>query len=189
MDRRQQKTREAIFNALTRLLSEKKFSQITIQELIDEANIGRSTFYSHFETKDELIEALCSHVFDQLLAIARKDVKKYGIKNSMETLNVMFVSILKQISKPRRSIIHILSTENRYLFIGYFKEGVRDMIEEITSKNGDIRASRLPDDYIVDCLAINFVETMQWWFASGQNESIQELSQYYNTIVKSILEN
>ena len=66
MDRRQRRTREAIFAAFIELLSKKDFAQITVGEIIDQADIGRATFYSHFETKDFLLKELCEELFCHL---------------------------------------------------------------------------------------------------------------------------
>ena len=56
MDRRQRKTREAIFSAFIALLSQKDLGQITVGEIIEKADVGRATFYAHFPTKDFLLK-------------------------------------------------------------------------------------------------------------------------------------
>ncbi|MCI0708572.1 MAG: TetR/AcrR family transcriptional regulator [Chloroflexi bacterium] len=60
-DRRSQRTRQAITDALIELMVDQTYNTITVQEIIDRANVGRSTFYSHYADKD----ALLSSVFEQ----------------------------------------------------------------------------------------------------------------------------
>ncbi|XZF15469.1 TetR/AcrR family transcriptional regulator [Chitinophagaceae bacterium MMS25-I14] len=54
-DRRTQKTKKYLATALVELIMEKGYDAITIQDIIDRANVGRSTFYSHYESKDQLL--------------------------------------------------------------------------------------------------------------------------------------
>ena len=65
-DRRITKTRKAIYAAFLQLLNQKNFETITVQEIIDLADVGRSTFYSHYESKELLLDQLCLYLFHHL---------------------------------------------------------------------------------------------------------------------------
>src|SRR4030095_15463617 len=54
-DRRIQKTQNLLHEALTSLIREKSYDSIVVKEILDRANVGRSTFYMHFRDKDELL--------------------------------------------------------------------------------------------------------------------------------------
>jgi AcrR family transcriptional regulator len=54
-DRRVLRTRQSIRNALVELMLEKPYEKITIQAIIDRANVGRATFYNHYQDKDDLL--------------------------------------------------------------------------------------------------------------------------------------
>jgi len=54
-DRRVQRTRQLLRGALLSLIQEKGFEALTVQDIIDRANVGRATFYAHFDNKDDLL--------------------------------------------------------------------------------------------------------------------------------------
>jgi len=54
-DRRVQRTRRALGDALLELILERGYEAITVQHVIDRADVGRSTFYTHFRDKDDLL--------------------------------------------------------------------------------------------------------------------------------------
>ena len=65
-DRRVLRTREVLSNALVDLILEKGYEKITVQNIIDQANIGRSTFYDHFQDKQDLLEKSFGMLADDL---------------------------------------------------------------------------------------------------------------------------
>ncbi len=63
VDRRIQRTRQLLQDALITLILEKGYNKITVQHIIDEANVGRSTFYAHYLDKDELMARVEMEIF------------------------------------------------------------------------------------------------------------------------------
>jgi AcrR family transcriptional regulator len=57
-DRRVGKTRKALKEALTDLILERGYEGLTVQDVIDRADVGRSTFYAHYVDKDDLLMAI-----------------------------------------------------------------------------------------------------------------------------------
>jgi len=66
MDRRVRKTREALYSAFLALIVERGYDAISVQDIIDAADVGRTTFYAHFKSKDELLMVGFQRLRDEL---------------------------------------------------------------------------------------------------------------------------
>src|SRR3954467_8818375 len=65
-DRRSERTRQLLNGALIELMLEQRYDEITVQDIIDRANIGRSTFYAHYLDKEDLMVSGFTRVLDTL---------------------------------------------------------------------------------------------------------------------------
>jgi AcrR family transcriptional regulator len=66
-DRRTQRTQQTLFDALIDLLKVKHYDAISVMDIIEKANVGRSTFYAHYQTKDDLLKSGFERVLDMLV--------------------------------------------------------------------------------------------------------------------------
>ena len=123
MDRRQRKTREAIFRAFILLLSQKSFNKITVDEIIQLADVGRATFYAHFETKDFLLKDLCAELFDHLF-----DGENKSNIFHCDGCDLVFLHLFKHVKENDNNICKLLSSNNNEIFLEYFKTGVKTLV-------------------------------------------------------------
>ena len=65
LDRRKARTRAALVDAARRILAERGTTDVSIQEITDEADVGFGSFYNHFETKAELFEAAVAEALEE----------------------------------------------------------------------------------------------------------------------------
>ena len=175
MDRRQRKSRKAIFDAFTLLLRAKRYEQITVQDIIDAADISRSTFYAHFETKDMLLKAMCSDIFDHIFAGDLCDYHDHG-----PHLQAKLAHILFHLQEQKDQVAGILSCESDELFMAYFKERLNALftlyLQEFTQT--------VPQDFLLNHLVGSFCEAVRWWVQSSMRPSPEAVAEYYMNCIR-----
>ena len=179
MDRRQKKTREAIFKAFTELLSNKHYNQITVGEIIERADIGRATFYAHFETKDYLLKELCEELFCHIFDSAEEGGEKHKHIFECDAPDSVFLHLLQHLQKNDNNILELLACENNEMFLRYFKEDLQKLIRKQLYLFEGRRARELPEDFWVNHISATFVESVRWWIDNGMKESPELLSSYF----------
>ena len=183
MDRRQKKTREAIFGAFTELLSKKHYNQITVGDIIERADVGRATFYAHFETKDFLLKEFCAELFCHIFDSTREGGEKHKHIFDCDAPACAILHLLRHLQKNDNNILELLSCENNELFLRYFKEGLKQLIQKQPQLFGSKKDGNIPDGYWINHISSTFVETVRWWLDNGMKESAETLSEYFLAVI------
>lgn len=170
MDRRQRKTRNAIFTAFSALLERKTYSSMTVQDIIDEADIGRSTFYAHFETKDELLKALCTDIIDHVFSEEIISEEKHDFSHH-SSFKDKITHILYHLKEKQQSIRGLFSGECGEIFLRYLKEYLYRIFNKHISVNGTI-----PHDYALDIAVSSFAETVRWWLKGHSDYTPEQMT-------------
>ena len=179
MDRRQRKTREAIFRAFTQLLSGKDFSQITVGEIIERADIGRATFYSHFETKDYLLKEFCEELFCHIFDTENKNAHGHNHIFACDGSESVFLHLFQHLKRNDNNILALLSSQNNDLFLRYFRDNLETLVESQLHSFDERKPINIPEAFWKNHIASTFVETVKWWIGNGMRESPQEINDYF----------
>lgn len=187
MDRRQQKTRTAIYQAFTQLLNSRQYDDITVQNIIDEANIGRSTFYAHFETKDDLLQSLCRELFNHILSTAMDKQDTHGLYACNHAPHSVIRHILNHLQENDNNILTLLSCESSPIFLRYFKSGMDDLVRAQFLTNPSERNPAVPQEFLINHISGSFVEMVQWWIEGGCRQTPAQLDDCFRAVIEPIL--
>ena len=183
MDRRQRKTREAIFNAFTELLSKKDFNQITVGEIIARADIGRATFYSHFETKDFLLKEFCEELFCHIFDTEHDEGHDHHHIFNCDGSDSVFLHLFQHLQKNDNNILLLLSSQNNELFLRYFRSNIEILVEEHLNLFESQKDEKVPLPFWKNHIVSTFVETIRWWIKNDMKESPEMLTDYFLKVV------
>lgn len=187
MDRRQKKTRAAIFKAFSALLSEKNYERITVQEIIDEADVGRTTFYTHFETKDELLKALCEKLFGHIIDSALDCTHTHGLYSNGNVPESVFCHLLQHLKQNDNNILELLSCESSEIFLRYFKDSLNELIRMQFVNQNRKKNINVPQDFLINHISGSFVEMVLWWIRGHMKQKPEELDGYFRAVIEPIL--
>ena len=173
MDRRQIKSRKAILQAFCALLKQKDYGRITVQEIIDAADVGRTTFYAHFETKEFLLQTLCSDLFDH--------IKNYDHADSNDP-KAVFLHLFNHLRRNDNNLLDLLSSPNNALFMTYFRANLKDLAAGLLQSNGG-----LPNDLAAAYVSAAFVETAGYWINSSLVQTEKQVNDCFFALVGHLL--
>lgn len=178
-DRRVQKTRKLLQDAMITLISEKEFDSITIQEILDRANVGRSTFYIHYDGKNDLLHS-CFADFEKLFeqcnagngagqsADARLSGFILGVFRFVGQNHRLFAAFLRQGGIACDNSIHIN-------FQAFIYDALKTMPQ--CAKLGALRSEMLSH-----CLAYALVGILVWWLNEGMPCTAEEAARNFRQI-------
>ena len=187
MDRRQQKTRNAIFAAFSDLLSMKNYNKITVQEIIDSANVGRTTFYAHFPTKDDLLKDMCEELFGHIISSALDCTHTHGLYSNMNVPESVFCHLLQHLQENDKNILGMLSCESSDIFLRYFKDSLNELIKTQFVNHNRRDNQHLPQDFLINHISSSFVEMVLWWLKDKKKHTPEELDRYFRAVIEPIL--
>ncbi len=174
-DERIRRTHERLGNALVQLIGEKPINDITVQEVLDRASVGRSTFYLHFRDKNDLLLSQLE-MFLEMMSTA---LTRCGDKSDrVVPVEEMFAHIGGQ-NKIYRALAESGRLNDFFdLAHGYFARGIeqrlRGRLPKLRQHELSVRAF---------ALAGSLLALLRWWIDRGAKEAPHEMDELFHRIV------
>ena len=182
LDQRVRRTHERLGMALWELIVEKPIDQVTVQEVLDRAAVGRSTFYLHFRSTDDLL-------LSQLEGFLEIMSTKLNVEKEKSHRVVPVAELFEHIGNQNR-LYRALADSGRLgdfydLAQGYFARG----IERRLAESG--RLARLSPRELgarATALAGSMLSLLRWWLDRGAKEKPRAMDEMFHKMVWSGLQ-
>lgn len=178
-DRRVVKTKAAAYQALNDLMQKKKYANITIQEIIDRANIGRTTFYSHFIDKDDLLSNYIETIFDSF----NGNLTKYLLPEH-DNHFICVADLFTHVQENYCFINGVLMSESGERLMNRFRNYYGKKIEPyILGQLPKGKQPKVPIDILTNYVAGTLTELIRWWIKSGEKYTPEQMEKYFEALI------
>ena len=176
-DARVRRTRDALGDALVALMQEQPFDTITVQDVLDRAKVGRSTFYSHYSDKDDLLMSDADEFFERV---------SMGLSANGETSDRVFPvkEFFSHINNAQRFVNALSSSgkleANMELAREHFARGIERRLAELPRGQAIAENER---GAIAFAHAGALLSLMRWWVDRGMKQSPAEMDDMFHRVV------
>ncbi len=185
-DRRTRRTERNLRQALFSLILEKGYERVTVQDIIDRADIGRSTFYAHFESKDKLHLSAFDEVRASLLQTGENEGKICKISSD---LNFNSLRLFQHADEHRRIYRALAGKRGGDLFI---KNMFRQMHDLFLQELQDSSPETQKDSFGIKAAAHFYVSTLitmlTFWLDNNLQLSPEEANELFRKLTMHGLE-
>ena len=180
-DRRVQKTRDLLHSALESLVQEKPYDAITVTEILGRANVGRSTFYTHFEDKDEL---LASRIQDILRSASPPPLQTSAAWQ--EAIVAFSLPIFEHIHGHRATVPAAMGMRGRAILHEHLENALVDAAADRIRKaltGHHKQTTPVPAELLAQSIVSTFIVVLHWWLDSRTPLSPKEVDAVFRRLV------
>jgi AcrR family transcriptional regulator len=184
IDRRIQKTRKLLSQALLELILEKGYERVTVQDILDRANVGRSTFYTHYENKELLLRDGPRNLGFSLFGGSDKAAAQLA-PNSRQ---MGFRGLFQHVSQNLPLAKAMLGKSSGKIMLDSFRTQIsRTISDYYRSHFFDKKQDKLLLSYLSEAAASAVCSLLTFWVDHDLSLSVDEISSHCQRIVKAIL--
>ena len=165
--------------ALIQLIMEKGYENIIVQDILDRANIGRSTFYAHFLDKEDLLR----NGFEQL----RHALEKEGVgnKNGWEIALHLF-----QHAQSHYPLYKAMAgKESGDLVFKQAHKYLSGLLRDYLKPRVSIKKGGVPLDMVVNYIVGSFFSLLEWWLDHNMPYPPERMTEIFKELTKPGVEN
>lgn len=169
-DRRVRKTKARIFEALIQLMMEKGYDRVTVQNIIDRADVGRSTFYAHYRDK----EALLQSGFEEL----RPFFEPSGDDTDPS------LAIFRHIGEYTHVYRAIAGRRGGHIVIGYLRRLLTELYaKRLRDRTDAAQEPPVPLEAVVEYLVSSLIGIVQWGLERSEPATPEQLHDWFQQLV------
>jgi AcrR family transcriptional regulator len=179
-DRRVQRTRALLQDALLTMMIEKGYEATTVQDIIDRANVGRATFYAHFADKETLLSSRLEDLRDLLSQEQRRVLATPG---GLAERGLGFSLAMLEHARDHLALYRtILGRESGELVTQRIHRMMADLVDADLKAIG-FRSGADPRALVVEYIAGAFMAVLTWWLAQGAKLPPREVDGIFRRLV------